>query len=45
MDVIYRYDTYKKIVPRQLDNPAEAIQALEEGHSRHGTSSRRSAAS
>jgi carbonic anhydrase len=35
MDVIYRYDTYKTIVPRQLDNPAGAIQALEEGHSRH----------
>jgi carbonic anhydrase len=35
MDVIYRYDTYKTIVARQFDNPAEAIQALDEGHRRH----------
>ena len=35
MDVIYRYDTHKAIVPRQLDDPGDAIKALEQGHSRH----------
>jgi len=35
MDVIYRYDTHKAIIPRQFGDPAEAIQALEQGHSRH----------
>lgn len=35
MDVIYRYDTHKPIIPRQFVDPADAIKALEEGHGRH----------
>jgi len=35
MDVVYRYDTHKAIIPRQFNDSAEAIQALEQGHSRH----------
>jgi carbonic anhydrase len=37
MDIIYRYDPYRPILPRQLENAAAAILALEQGHSRFST--------
>jgi carbonic anhydrase len=35
MDVIYRFDQHKAIISRQFEDAAGAIQALEQGHSRH----------
>ena len=32
MDIIYRYDPYKPIVTRQLEDAAAAIEILGEGH-------------
>jgi carbonic anhydrase len=37
MDIIYRYDPYKPITPRQLEDAAAAIEMLERGHQRYGT--------
>ncbi len=37
MDIIYRYDTYKPITPRQLEDAAAAIEILERGHDRYVT--------
>jgi carbonic anhydrase len=34
MDIIYRYDPYAEIVPRQMRDPEAAIRELEEGHRR-----------
>ena len=35
MDIIYRYDPYKAITGRQLEDSAGAIDALERGHDRY----------
>ncbi len=37
MDIIYRYDPYTPIVPRQLEDADAAIQLLIRGHERHVT--------
>jgi carbonic anhydrase len=37
MDIIYRYDPYKPIVPRQLEDAAAAIEMLNRGHERYVT--------
>jgi carbonic anhydrase len=37
MDIIYRYDPYQPIVPRQLEDAAAAIERLIRGHERHIT--------
>jgi carbonic anhydrase len=37
MDIIYRYDPYKPIVPRQLEDAAAAIEMLHRGHERYVT--------
>jgi carbonic anhydrase len=37
MDIIYRYDPYSKINPRQAKDPEAAIRELEEGHRRFRT--------
>ena len=37
MDIIYRYDPYKAITGRQLDDSDGAIQILEQGHQRYIT--------
>src|SRR5437660_874499 len=34
MDIIYRYDPYAEINPRQAKDPESAIRELEEGHRR-----------
>ena len=37
MDIIYRYDPYRPIVPRQLEDADAAIEMLARGHERHVT--------
>jgi carbonic anhydrase len=37
MDIIYRYDPYKPITPRQLEDSAAAIEILDQGHQRYVT--------
>ena len=37
MDIIYRYDPYRPIVPRQLEDADAAIEMLTRGHERHVT--------
>jgi carbonic anhydrase len=37
MDIIYRYDPYKPITPRQLEDASSAIEILEHGHDRYVT--------
>src|SRR5690348_11868662 len=37
MDIIYRYDPYKPIVPRQLEDADAAIEMLNRGHERYVT--------
>jgi carbonic anhydrase len=37
MDIIYRYDPYKPIVPRQVENAPAAIEFLIRGHDRYVT--------
>jgi len=37
MDIIYRYDPYRPIVPRQLEDADAAIEMLAQGHERHVT--------
>ncbi len=37
MDIIYRYDPYKPIAPRQLEDAAAAIEILDRGHHRYTT--------
>src|SRR5262245_47226287 len=37
MDIIYRYDPYKPIVPRQLEDATAAIEMLNRGHERYVT--------
>jgi carbonic anhydrase len=37
MDIIYRYDPYEPIVPRQLEDADAAIEVLERGHGRYVT--------
>ncbi len=37
MDIIYRYDPYTPIVPRQLDDALAAIEALRQGHERYAS--------
>jgi carbonic anhydrase len=37
MDIIYRYDPFKPIVPRQLQDADAAIEVLREGHERYAT--------
>jgi carbonic anhydrase len=37
MDIIYRYDPYKPIVPRQVDDAPAAIEFLIRGHERYCT--------
>ncbi len=37
MDIIYRYDPYTPIVPRQLDDAEAAIESLRQGHERYAS--------
>lgn len=37
MDIIYRYDPYLPIVPRQLEDAAAAMEILSQGHDRYTT--------
>lgn len=37
MDIIYRYDPYQRIVPRQLEDASAAIEILSQGHERYAT--------
>jgi carbonic anhydrase len=37
MDIIYRYDPFQPIVPRQLEDASAAIEILAQGHERYAT--------
>ena len=37
MDIIYRYDPYRPVAPRQLEDASAAIEILSRGHERYAT--------